>query len=70
MTELKVRLNEEYLNALDGKGESKIITFSSEEQKAARERYFKFSQTDSEIEASVRRGRVFAATAPRIPFTF
>ena len=70
MTELKVRLNEECLNALEGKGESKIITFSSEEHKASKERYFKFSRTESEIEASVRKGRVFAATEPSIPFTF
>lgn len=70
MTELKIRLNEEYLNALEGKGESKIINFSVEECEASRERYLKFSQAESEIEASVRRCRVFAAIMPCVPFTY
>jgi len=70
MEELKVRLNDEYNEALDGKGEGKIISFSPEEREASRERYFKFSQTESEIEASVRKERVLAATRPSVPLTF
>jgi len=70
MEELRVRLNDEYLDALEGKGEGKIIQFSPEEREASRERYFKFSQTESEIEASVRKERVLAATSPSVPLTF
>jgi hypothetical protein len=70
MEELRVRLNDEYIEAQKGKGEGKIIQFSPEEREASRERYLKFSQTESEIEASVRKGRVFAATTPSVPLTF
>jgi len=70
MEELRVRLNDEYLDALEGKGEGKIIPFTPEERKASRERYFNFSQTESEIEASVRIERVRAAISPSIPITF
>ena len=70
MEELKVRLNNEYIKALRGEGEGKIIPFSPEEREASRERYFNFSQTESEIEASVRKERVLAATRPSVPLTF
>ena len=70
MEELRVRLNDEYLEALEGRGEGKIIQFSPEERDASRERYFKFSQRESEIEANVRRERVLAAINPSVPLTF
>jgi hypothetical protein len=60
--------NEEFFEAVKGDGEP--ITFSSKELGECRERYIKFSEEGSKIEARVRKERALAATKPDVYLTF
>jgi hypothetical protein len=68
MEELNDKLNNEFFEAVKGKGEP--ITFSQEELAECKERYIKLSEEGSKIEARVRKERALAATKPDVYLTF
>jgi hypothetical protein len=68
MDELNEKLNEEFLAAIRGKGETRY--FTEEEKEESLKLYANLSEEEGDMEKQVREERVRSASRPTVYLTF